>query len=85
MGLNLQRGSDTCILYDSDWNPQPDLQAMARVHRIGEFCFAHLIFIRLAAVSLMSCLSPSVVLAGQKKTVHVSLSRMLVVHFHRYP
>ena len=23
-------------LYDSDWNPQPDLQAMARVHRIGQ-------------------------------------------------
>mmetsp|Transcript_17445 Transcript_17445/g.25803 ORF Transcript_17445/g.25803 Transcript_17445/m.25803 type:complete len:1021 (-) Transcript_17445:135-3197(-) len=35
MGLNLQT-ADTCILYDSDWNPQPDLQAMARVHRIGQ-------------------------------------------------
>lgn len=23
-------------LFDSDWNPQPDLQAMARVHRIGQ-------------------------------------------------
>jgi len=34
-GLNLQT-ADTCILYDSDWNPQPDLQAMARVHRIGQ-------------------------------------------------
>ncbi|GFR46603.1 hypothetical protein Agub_g8206, partial [Astrephomene gubernaculifera] len=28
--------ADTCILYDSDWNPQWDLQAMARVHRIGQ-------------------------------------------------
>ncbi|GMH63265.1 hypothetical protein TL16_g03666, partial [Triparma laevis f. inornata] len=35
MGLNLQT-ADTVILYDSDWNPQPDLQAMARVHRIGQ-------------------------------------------------
>jgi SWI/SNF-related matrix-associated actin-dependent regulator of chromatin subfamily A member 5 len=29
VGLNLQT-ADTCILYDSDWNPQPDIQAMAR-------------------------------------------------------
>lgn len=35
MGLNLQ-SADTCILFDSDWNPQPDLQAMARIHRIGQ-------------------------------------------------
>ena len=29
MGLNLQT-ADTCILFDSDWNPQSDIQAMAR-------------------------------------------------------
>jgi SWI/SNF-related matrix-associated actin-dependent regulator of chromatin subfamily A member 5 len=40
MGLNLQT-ADTCILYDSDWNPQPDLQAMARVHRIGQTKTVH--------------------------------------------
>ena len=34
LGVNLQT-ADTCILYDSDWNPQVDAQAMARVHRIG--------------------------------------------------
>jgi hypothetical protein len=28
--------ADTCIIYDSDWNPQWDVQAMARVHRIGQ-------------------------------------------------
>jgi len=24
------------MLYDSDWNPQMDLQAMDRAHRIGQ-------------------------------------------------
>lgn len=28
--------ADTIILYDSDWNPQNDVQAMARAHRIGQ-------------------------------------------------
>eukprot|EP00804_Cyclotella_cryptica_P027266 CCRYP_014371-RB/>CCRYP_014371-RB protein AED:0.04 eAED:0.04 QI:131/1/1/1/1/1/6/716/1063 len=40
LGINLQT-ADTCILYDSDWNPQPDLQAMARVHRIGQTKTVH--------------------------------------------
>lgn len=35
VGLNLA-GADTIILYDSDWNPQVDIQAMARCHRIGQ-------------------------------------------------
>jgi superfamily II DNA/RNA helicase len=35
LGLNLTR-ADTVIIYDSDWNPQNDLQAMARAHRIGQ-------------------------------------------------
>jgi SWI/SNF-related matrix-associated actin-dependent regulator of chromatin subfamily A member 5 len=28
--------ADTCILYDSDWNPQQDLQAQDRCHRLGQ-------------------------------------------------
>merc|ERR1740133_950523 len=40
LGINLQT-ADTVILYDSDWNPQPDLQAMARVHRIGQSKVVH--------------------------------------------
>ena len=28
--------ADTVILFDSDWNPQNDLQAQARCHRIGQ-------------------------------------------------
>ncbi|XP_078170989.1 chromatin remodeling 1 [Carex rostrata] len=35
LGINLT-AADTCILYDSDWNPQCDLQAMDRCHRIGQ-------------------------------------------------
>ena len=35
LGINLFT-ADTVILYDSDWNPQADVQAMARVHRIGQ-------------------------------------------------
>lgn len=28
--------TDTCIIFDSDWNPQNDVQAQARCHRIGQ-------------------------------------------------
>jgi hypothetical protein len=34
LGLNLQT-ADTVIIFDTDWNPQADLQAQARAHRIG--------------------------------------------------
>lgn len=34
LGINLTK-ADTVIIYDSDWNPQMDLQAMDRAHRIG--------------------------------------------------
>lgn len=34
-GINLA-AADTVILFDSDWNPQQDLQAQDRVHRIGQ-------------------------------------------------
>ena len=34
-GLNLVR-ADTVVLFDSDWNPQMDLQAQDRAHRIGQ-------------------------------------------------
>ncbi len=35
VGLSLT-AADTVILYDSDWNPQNDIQAQDRVHRIGQ-------------------------------------------------
>lgn len=35
LGINLT-AADTVIFFDSDWNPQMDLQAQDRVHRIGQ-------------------------------------------------
>jgi len=35
LGINLYT-ADTVVIYDSDWNPQVDLQAMDRAHRIGQ-------------------------------------------------
>ncbi|KAH1119521.1 hypothetical protein GLYMA_17G217300v4 [Glycine max] len=35
LGINLTT-ADTVIIYDSDWNPHADLQAMARAHRLGQ-------------------------------------------------
>ncbi|KAH7927010.1 hypothetical protein BV22DRAFT_1007877 [Leucogyrophana mollusca] len=35
LGINLTKAS-TVVMCDSDWNPQNDLQAIARAHRIGQ-------------------------------------------------
>lgn len=35
LGLNLYN-ADQVVLFDSDWNPQVDIQAMDRAHRIGQ-------------------------------------------------
>lgn len=35
LGINLAT-ADTVIIYDSDFNPQMDMQAMDRAHRIGQ-------------------------------------------------
>ncbi|KAG7355569.1 SNF2/helicase domain containing protein [Nitzschia inconspicua] len=35
VGINLT-AADVCIIFDSDWNPQNDIQAQARAHRLGQ-------------------------------------------------
>jgi len=35
LGINLT-AADTVVFYDQDWNPQMDLQAQERAHRIGQ-------------------------------------------------
>ena len=35
VGINLTT-ADTVVIFDSDWNPQNDIQAQARAHRIGQ-------------------------------------------------
>ncbi|KAK8995618.1 hypothetical protein V6N11_075884 [Hibiscus sabdariffa] len=52
LGINLI-AADTCILYDSDWNPQMDLQAMDRCHRIGQTKPVHVY--RLATAQSVEC------------------------------
>ena len=70
MGLNLQT-ADTCILFDSDWNPQPDLQAVSRDQcvcvSVRLFAYHH------RQLYLLFCLlkMARVHRIGQKKTVHV--------------
>lgn len=39
--MNLQAGSDTVVIFDSDYNPQTDIQAQSRVHRIGQTKTVH--------------------------------------------
>jgi SNF2 family DNA or RNA helicase len=35
VGINLVAATEI-VIYDSDWNPQNDIQAIARAHRIGQ-------------------------------------------------
>ena len=48
-GLNLV-GADTVIFVDSDFNPQNDLQAAARAHRMGQTKLVHINIVKYGTV-----------------------------------
>eukprot|EP00850_Spirogloea_muscicola_P003952 SM000016S01940 [mRNA] locus=s16:720786:725951:- [translate_table: standard] len=52
LGINLV-SADTVIIYDSDWNPHQDMQAMDRCHRIGQTRPVHVY--RLAMAHSVEC------------------------------
>ena len=60
LGINLAT-ADIVILYDSDWNPQVDLQAMDRAHRIVrfnlQFCMACYLYVNYSTrTNFLPCL-----------------------------
>ena len=73
LGVNLT-GADTVIIYDADWNPHADLQAMARSHRIGQTkpVFIYKLFTTGCVEGVLSFLN-------QTKTC-VLLLRLLIIH-----
>ncbi len=73
MGINLTT-ADTVIIFDSDWNPQNDLQAQARCHRIGQ---TREVKIYRFITSKVPCLSPAPPLSV-RPSVMFSLSRVCV-------
>ena len=48
-GLNLV-SADTVIFVDSDFNPQNDLQAAARAHRMGQTKLVHINIVKYGTV-----------------------------------
>ena len=73
---------DTVILYDSDWNPQADLQAQDRAHRIGQtrpvnvyrFVMEGTSSRRLSSAPSASCSGPMVIEHGRLTMAMPALS-----------
>ncbi|KAJ3396189.1 hypothetical protein HDU92_003861 [Lobulomyces angularis] len=63
VGVNLV-SADTIIIYDADWNPHQDLQAVARAHRIGQKnnVFVYKLFCK-------GCVEERIIDIGRKKLV----------------
>ena len=57
LGINLYT-ADVVVIYDSDWNPQMDLQAMDRAHRIGQKKQVSIDEYKIGTASSKPCLWP---------------------------
>lgn len=71
LGINLT-AADTVILYDSDWNPHMDMQAMDRCHRIGQTRPVHVY--RLATAKSVECHMLKVA-TGKLKLEHLVIEK----------
>lgn len=66
LGINLA-SADTVVIFDSDWNPQNDLQAQARAHRIGQKRQVNRMLLFLMAYSFSILLCSQQIMRGVKK------------------
>ncbi|KAG0626380.1 hypothetical protein M758_2G121300 [Ceratodon purpureus] len=71
LGINLT-SADTVIIYDSDWNPHADMQAMDRCHRIGQTRPVHVY--RLATAKSVECRMLKVA-TGKLKLEHLVIEK----------
>jgi ATP-dependent DNA helicase len=71
LGINLT-SADTVIIYDSDWNPHMDMQAMDRCHRIGQTRPVHVY--RLATAQSVECRMLKVA-TGKLKLEHLVIEK----------
>ena len=80
LGINLAT-ADTVIIFDSDWNPQNDLQAMSRAHRIGQNSTVNIYRCALLGPVLQLCVSIPV--AGRQCPAALPLPGLLACHCMR--
>ena len=74
-GLNLA-GADTVIFVDSDFNPQNDLQAAARAHRIGQTRLIGTVYCFIPSLRVYPFFS--IIHAGNEVIVY----NCLIIHVH---
>ncbi|CAH8674424.1 unnamed protein product [Schistosoma rodhaini] len=75
-GINLA-SADTVVLYDSDWNPQWDLQALSRAHRIGQS--KHVVIYRFIT---RHSIEEKISQVARRK---LALTQLIVDHNQKYP
>jgi len=69
VGINLQ-AADTVIFFDSDWNPQVDMQAMSRAHRLGQTE-------TVLVLRLVTCGYPSGVLSAEQRILRTAAHKLV--------